>query len=115
MADFGPTTQPSTPTEKASTARAAMGGDEPEKAGGHKFNNIRIERAENGVNIEHSHPHSHPRKRGPEGGGGIDLDHSHTSRIVVPHDHPIMKHVQAIHDHVASQSDCAAGSGHCKG
>ncbi len=89
---FGNEPQPATPGEKSSVAREVMGlstGKSATRAP--KFHSMHIAAAENGSIVEHV------KKSNPNGP-------DKTTKVVVPHDHPMHKHIQALHEHC---SDCS--------
>lgn len=84
---FGTESQPSTPDQKQNVAREVMGLAEGKAATrAPKFHSMRIASAENGVSVDHT------TKSNPS---GPDTSTTH----VFAHDHPVMKHIRAIHEH----------------
>lgn len=89
---FGQDPQPSNAGEKSNVAREVMGLATGKAAGrAPKFHSIHIASAENGAILDHT------EKLNPNG-----PDKSH--KVVVPHDHPVMEHIRAIHEHC---TDCS--------
>lgn len=101
-ANFDNQPQPKTDPEKSSVARSVMGLDDSEKPRAPRFHHISIASAANGATVEHRHPPKPPKKG--EHGEAMSTSSEEAKPFVVGEDHPIMKHVNAIHD--AISKDC---------
>jgi hypothetical protein len=93
--DFDADDQPSSPTDKANVAREVMGLSEGKQAGrAPKFHTMHIAAAENGSIIEHIKK-SGVNPHGPD----------KTTKVVIPHDHPMHAHIAALNKHC---EDCSS-------
>lgn len=99
---FGPPKTDMDGPEKVKVAKGAMGMDEGESASVPsvpKFHSMTISGAQNGVTVEHEKPEKVNAKGEMSGG----YDPSRRTKHVFGHDHPVMKHINAIHAHCSGE------------
>lgn len=110
------TVQPRGEVEKKNVAKEAMGGG-TSKPRAPRFHRMSIVAAENGVSVEHTikkfpktektkgaeDTQVNPSPSGPWGDG------TDTKTHVLGSDHPMMAHVNALHEHFASNSGSGGG------
>lgn len=111
--DTGPASQPRNVAEAKNIASAAMGGQGKDGSGkprAPKFHRMSITAAENGVSVEHT-VKKFPNKEKTKGGQDTPVNPSssgpwgegaETKTHVLGSDHPMMQHLNALHEHFSS-------------
>lgn len=90
--NFDTESRPATVADKTNVAREIIGLADGKSANrAPKFHSMHIASAENGSILDHV------KKTNPTGP-------DKTTKIVIPHDHPMHQHIQALHDHA---EDCS--------
>ena len=108
MADFGPP-QPRDRGEKENVAREVLGQKTHSRTHAPKFHRMSITAAQNGVSINHTMKVPVKKGKNTNSGqisGGVTpmsgddgMVHKDTEHVF-GHDHPVMEHLHAIHQHI---------------